>query len=325
MTLRTSTPYTPEEDEIIRSILETRPRDMSLKQAIAKDLHLLPGRTIDGALYRWHQHISNKRDLENARKKAAEKKAEKRRAKQGGRKGSVIEQWTPDEDAILWNTVQMNMQQTHGNLRDALREGVEKLPGRTFSSVINRYYNLRNKFGDTETAYLPSPEPAEQPQQLSMPEEPEQPQQPAQPAQQVPYMIPTSTANFSYHTFPSQQPATTYTYNVATQQPAFVPPTTPAPIEQPAAPVEAGPLVSRAEEFIRELYGVVEHNSSLREEVQTLRADAGTVTQLRAELQAERDKVIRLTRKVAEMEEDQAAFLKLMDKARQIGRAESGV
>lgn len=325
MPLRSANPYTPEEDEIIRTIIETRPAGVSLKQAMAKDLYMLPGRTIDGTLYRWHQHLT-KRDLEKARQVAAEKKAAKlEKAKmikhaKGGKKGAMLEQWSQEDDAILWNTVQMQMlQHPDGNLREALKDSLQKLPTRTFSGVINRYYLLRNREAP------PTDTPTVAPQQLTIPDTEPKPN----PAVQT-YKIPittyttnanatTTATNVQYMYSSSGQPVNT----IGLPQNA---PETPAPIKEPQAPAaEQGPLVSRAEDFIRELYSVVEHNANLREEVKTLRSDAGTVTQLRAELESERAKVQRLTQKVAEMEEDRNAFLKLMDKARQIGRAESGI
>lgn len=322
-----SNPYTPEEDEIIRTILETRPDGMSQKEAMRRDIHLLPGRTLDGVLYRWHQHINNKQMIADARQKAAQQKAAKwtrrKPGKKGSRSGAVLESWTPEEDAILWNAVHMELQKIPGlPLRDSLRSAMAHLPGRTFSSVINRYYILRTRMGDTDTTYI-TPDDAE-PEQLAAnfvpyTGEPKRSAPTPSPAEAVARFHEQQAAVARYHQEQHAAPTPSQT--------AYIPPAPSVPVEQPAMPVstEQGPLTTRAEEFIREMFGIVESNAALRTEVKMLRSDALTVAQLRSELEAERNKTARLTSKIAEMEEDQAAFLKLMDKARQIGRAESGV
>lgn len=305
-------PYTPEEDEIIQTIIETRPAGVSIREAMKHDLRLLPGRTIDGILFHYNKYLKPK-DTPDGRKKGGPGRPPARpigrpkkpaAAEDKKDKQDYWNPWTAEEDAILWNSVELTMHKDpRAQLRTALKETVDQLPGRTFSSVINRYYMLRTKMGETGTQY--------EPEQMAFTE-------PGPPARQPGNFVP-------YTGEPRPQPAPERPIYYEPPQPSSVPP---VPVNQQPAPpasVESGPLVSKAEEFIRELFGVVEHNSALRQEVQTLRSDAASVNELRAALEAEQAKVARLQAKIKELEEDQGAFLKLMDKARQIGRTEQGV
>lgn len=283
--MTTAPNYEPHEDEIIRNALMNRPEGVSQRQAVANVMNLLPGRTIDGVMYRWHKQL-NAKELEEIRamgRPATRHNGQSpvvKRQKQGGRKGVILEPWQPDEDAILWNTVQ-----TRGETESvyaALNRVVKSqlLKGRTLSSVTNRYYILRDKLEESETVYVP---PKPDPAQLQLPPPP---------------------------------PASVWTKHRAEE----VPETQPAASPQPAASIEPR-LADRAEEFIRSLYGVVEENKALREQVARLK----DLERIEADLKNERERTTRLLRQVKEMEEDRDAFLRLMDKARVIGREENGI
>lgn len=274
--------YSKQEDQIILNTIANRPEGMSKRKAVEQGLHLLPGRTLEGVLYRYNQHL-NKKQLQAVRASALEQKRQREaEGRTGGRAGLSLEPWRPEEDAILWNAVQTRPEgQT---VHAALLGAVEKdfLPGRTTSAVTNRYYVLVEKLKENGTYYLPP-----------VPGEPVAPPPPTTPKPPEP-------------TRP------------------VVPPTQPAPPikkEPPTAAEQTSSLAGRAEEFIRSLYSVVEENTTLRSQAERLK----DLDRIEAELKNQCEINTRLKATIKQLEEDRDAFLRLMDKARVIGREEIGL
>lgn len=294
--------YTPEEDALIWDTIENRPPGRAMRKAMSAKLHLLPGRTIEGVLTRYRQ-VLTKRQLGDLRQQASDRAAKRKELKTRThpRKGGTIENWTPEEDAIMWNFVQTRKPDVL--LSTALEDVFtsDLLPGRTHSSIKNRYYVLTKRMGETETVYMPKA-----PEVVKLPD----------PKQQF---------NITYTPSPSVitvAPTVVTWSNVVTQSD---PEPEPIPAQR-TLEVPTPRLAEKAEEFIKSLYGVVQENESLRSQVSHLnKENVGAVEQLRKELDCERDKTNRLLLKISEMEEDRDAFLRLMDKARVIGREEIGV
>lgn len=260
--------YTPDEDEAILMIMANRGA-LSQRKALAMNLHLLPGRSLDGALQRY-KTLNQQRDLEAARKRANERKAVVEPKKPyGGQPGVSMEPWKNEEEALLWNLVQTRP--AGQSAQAALKEVVKYLPGRTLSSITNRYYVLKDKLGG-DVAIVP----------------PEAPTEPQEPAQETIEPVELEAA-------------------------AVI-------VEQPKPR-----LAERAEEFIESLFSVVQENKELRQKAEQLEAHRAATANIEAELQAERAKVTRLRAQITELEEDRDSFLRLMDKARAIGREEVGI
>lgn len=307
----TYSPYSEHEDEIILMIMENRGK-LAQRQALDANLHLLPGRTREGALYRYFT-LKNRAELAETRKQ--QKKEKPKDNLPGFRPGMVMEPWTDEEDALLWNSVQTRPpgKGIHAELKDAHK----LLPERSFSSVLNHYYVLKKRFEaeDAETI-APAPE--------KPPETPPKP--PENPPVQSPFFTNRFTTNGTTNT--------TGTYNTVTYapRPTWQPPAeqivipaepAPAPPETPSPPMR---LADRAEEFIESLYSVVKENKELRKQVEQLQQErANSLGKIEADLEAERNVTARLRKQISTLEEDRDAFLRLMDKARVIGREESGI
>lgn len=275
-----------------------------MKKAMMAKMHLLPLRSLEGAMTRYHQ-VLTKRQLGEVRQQVAERKEKQKMHAQkikkdsrGSRKGGTAEPWSPEEDAILWNSVQTRKPGV--SVTKALEQiaTAELLPGRSLSSTTNRYYVLAKKMEETNTAYIPPKEPEQQ--------------------QQAPATMPSVTWRSRWSDpKPLEKPN-------PQQELDFI---DVPDDEEPTTAVAAAPkLADKAEEFITSLYGVVQENQTLRKQVSKLNeVTTGAVEQLRKDLEAERNKTNRLLVKIAEMEEDRDSFLRLMDKARVIGREEIGV
>lgn len=280
-------PYSQEEDEMINRIMENR-GSLSQRKALASNSHLLPGRTTEGALsrYKW---ITQQEELRKIREKTQRNNGEQKQQNRKSRAGEVQTPWTEEEEALLWNAVQTRP--SDRSLHAELKDVAELLPGRTASSCVNRYYFIKNRI-ESEEAFQGWP-PLEEDKPVAPPEEPRE---------ETP--VP---------------PAVTY-YAADTKGTAGTP-------VVDMTPVEATPrLAEKAEEFIRSLYGVVEENAALRKQVGQLQTErAANLGRIQEELDAERKLIARLRKQISELEEDRDSFLRLMDKARVIGREESGI
>lgn len=289
------------------------------RKALKANLHLLPGRTVDGLLSRY-KVLDGKQQLETIRETRRQEKHAKeqqqQRLPQGGRAGSVIENWTDEEDALLWNAAQTRP--SDKTLGDELRDcRLSLLPGRSLSSITNRYYLLRNRFAKEEQQRERAPKPPETP-----------PTPPEKPPAQSPFFTNQYTSN-------GTTTATGINYNTVSYTPASVKVNwTPPAVEQIEIPAPAPKpsetpsprLTDRAEEFIESLYSVVKENKDLRKQVEQLQLErANSLGKMEADLEAERGVNVRLRKQIATLEEDRDSFLRLMDKARTIGREESGI